>query len=282
MADRRCFWIGAGDGRRLHVVEYGPTLDRRPPLLCLPGLVRSSRDFALFAGRQGERRRVVCPDYRGRGLSEREPNWRRYGPESDLGDLLHVRAARGIDRAVVIGTSYGGLLAMALGAAAPAMLAGVVLNDIGPEPAPDTTRALLAAIGRDHVLDSWDQAPETLRALLPGLRFQTDELFRIAARNSWREGVDGKLHVDWDPAIGRSLRQAPPPASLWTLFRSLRRIPALLLRGAHSNMLSRSGFDRMAAENPDLARIEVPRTGHAPTLEEPEARDAVDDFLARI
>ncbi len=282
MAEPRHLRIAVGDGRLLQVTEYGPSRDERPPLLCLPGLVRSSRDFALFAARLGARRRVVCPDYRGRGLSEREPDRRRYGPETDLDDILHIRCARHIDQAVVIGTSYGGLLAMALGAAAPSMLAGVVLNDIGPELAPDHFRALLEAVGRDRVLDGWDQAPAALRAMIPNLRFQTDDLFRIAARNSWREGEDGRLHVDWDPALVHGFRHGPSPAPLWKLFGCLRAVPALLLRGAQSDLLTRSCFDRMAAEKPDLARIEVPGTAHAPTLEEPEARDAIDEFLTRI
>jgi len=278
----RHFRVAAQDGRRLHVAEFGPSLDDRPPLLCLPGLVRSSRDFAAFAERFGTRRRVVCPDCRGRGLSERESDWRRYGAETDLSDVLHVRAARHVDRAVVIGTSYGGILAMALGAAAPAMLAGVVLNDIGPEPAAAGLDVILTAIGRDRVLDGWDQAPAALHAMFPALQFQTGALFESAARNSWREGDDGRLHVDWDPALARSFRRAPAATALWPLFRSLRRIPALALRGANSNLLTRAGFDRMAAEKPDLARVEVPGTGHAPSLDEPEARDAVDDFLARL
>ncbi|MEE8333271.1 MAG: alpha/beta hydrolase [Alphaproteobacteria bacterium] len=280
MVKPRRLRITVGDGRRLHVTEYGPSRDDRPVLLCLPGLVRNARDFELLAARLGSRHRVVCPDYRGRGLSEREPNWRRYRPETDLGDMLHIRAARHIDRAVIIGTSYGGMLAMALGVAAPSMLAGVVLNDICPEPEPNAVRALLSAVDHDHVLDSWDQASSALRSMFPTLRFQTDEIFRLAARNSWREGADGRLHVDWDPKLARSLRRAAPP--LWPLFASLRRIPALALRGAHSDLLSRACFDRMAVENPDLERIEVPGTAHAPSLEEPEAIAAIDDFLARI
>ncbi len=280
MAEPRRLRVAVGDGRCLHVAEYGPTRDHSPVLLCLPGLVRNGRDFELLAARLGHRHRVVCPDYRGRGLSERETDWRRYRPETDLGDILHIRCARHIDRAVIIGTSYGGLLAMALGVAAPSMLAGVVLNDIGPEPAPDALRAMLTAIDHDRVLDGWDQAPGALHAMFPSLRFQTEEMFRLAARNSWREGPDGRLHVDWDPKLVRNLPRAPPP--LWPLFASLRRIPTLALRGAHSDLLSRACFDRMAAEKPDLARVEVPGTAHAPSLEEPEAIAAIDDFLARV
>ncbi len=280
MAEPRRLRVAVGDGRRLHVTEYGPTRDHRPVLLCLPGLVRNGRDFELLAARLGDRHRVVCPDYRGRGLSERETDWRRYSPETDLADILHIRCARHIDRAVVIGTSYGGLLAMALGVAAPSMLAGVVLNDIGPESAPDALRAMLAAIDHDRVLDRWDQAAGALRAMFPTLRFQTDETFRVAARNSWRQGADGRLHVDWDPKLVRGLPRPPPPQ--WPLFASLRQIPTLALRGAHSDLLSRACFDRMAAEKPDLARIEVPGTAHAPSLQEPEAIAAIDDFLARV
>ena len=70
-----------------------------------------------------------------------------------------------------------------------------------------------------------------------------------------------------------------PP--LWHLFHAVRRIPVLALRGAKSDILSPACFARMAREKPDLVAVEVPGAAHGPTLAEPEARAALDDFLAR-
>jgi len=282
MADPRTFRVSVEDGRRLNVVEYGPHRDERTPLLCLPGLVRNARDFSRLAERTAETRRVICPDYRGRGLSEREGDWRRYSPWKDLRDMLHVRAARHIDRAIVVGTSFGGVLAMAIGASVPTILAGVVLNDIGPDPSQAALDDIVGAIARDRVIGSLDDAPDTILSIFPTLRFQTPELLTLMARNSFRERADGAIGIDWDPGIGKALLASPSTVPLWPLYGTLRRVPTLAFRGAESNVLSRECFERMQQEKPDLIRVEVPGTGHAPTLEEPEARTALDDFLADL
>src|SRR3990170_2361525 len=60
------------DGLQLYYRDY-PGSDDRPPLLCLHGLTRNSRDFEDFAERYAGRFRVIAVDFRGRGMSERDP-----------------------------------------------------------------------------------------------------------------------------------------------------------------------------------------------------------------
>jgi pimeloyl-ACP methyl ester carboxylesterase len=183
----------------------------------------------------------------------------------------------------VIGTSLGGLLGMGLAVAAPAALAGLVLNDIGPDINPVETTRLLELLGTDRPQADWAAAEAALRDMFPSLGLRDALAWHTMARNTYREGADGLLHFDWDVAITKPLRRdgAEVP-DLWRLYRALARIPALALRGENSDMLSAACFDRMAAEKPDLVRLTVAGTGHAPSLEEPEANAAIDAFLAGL
>src|ERR687898_1755817 len=129
-------FVSAFDGLRLYSRDYGPRFARALPVVCLPGLARTSADFhdlALALSQDGKRpRRVLALDYRGRGRSAYDRDWRNYDLKVELADVLGVLAAAGIEEAVFVGTSRGGLIAMALAAARPAAVRGAVLNDIGP------------------------------------------------------------------------------------------------------------------------------------------------------
>ena len=107
------------------------------PLVCLPGLTRNSRDFhelALSLAAHPETpRQVVSFDYRGRGMSAYDPDWSHYNIGTEAGDIIAGLAHLKIDQAVFLGTSRGGLVIHILAAVAPQLLAGVILNDIGPE-----------------------------------------------------------------------------------------------------------------------------------------------------
>ena len=170
--------ISAQDGLQLYWRDYGNALSPRLPVLCLSGLTRNSRDFTELAERLSLTRRVLCPDYRGRGFSARDPNWRNYEARTYLNDVLHVLTAADVHRAVVIGTSLGGLLAMALAVLRPTSVAGIVLNDIGPEITPGGLERILAYIGTNRPQPDWDTA--LVKPLLRGRGYVQDlwPLFR--------------------------------------------------------------------------------------------------------
>lgn len=271
------------DGLGLYFRDYGDPLSRATPVLCLAGLTRSSKDFHDLAERLAVGRRVICPDYRGRGRSDADPDWRNYALRVLVDDVMHLVALAGLHRAVVVGTSLGGVLAMALAAASPTMLAGVVLNDVGPEIASSGLDAIIAYVRRDRPQPDLRSAEREIRALLPALRFQDDAMWSKMVRNTYRDCDDGMLRFDWDVAIIKPLLGgADAVADLWPLFRALGRVPVLALRAECSDVLTADCFERMAAVKPDLRRVTVPRTGHAPTLVEPECIVAIEEFLADV
>ncbi|MHA1114450.1 MAG: alpha/beta fold hydrolase [Alphaproteobacteria bacterium] len=273
--------LAAQDGRRLYYRDYGDANAGRTPLLCLGGLTRNSKDFHNFAARLAPSRRVLCLDYRGRGRSEYDTDWRRYDPTVYLDDIRHLLAATNCHRVVVVGTSLGGLLAMGLAVTAPTAVAAVVLNDVGPALEDAGLDRILSYVGADRPQADWESAIAELRGLFPDMRFQGDAEWLAMARNTYRRGEDGLLHFDWDPAIVKPLAkgQAVMP-DLWAVFGALRRIPCLALRGELSTVLSEETFARMAREKPDMTQVTVPGVGHTPSLDEPEARAALDAFLA--
>jgi pimeloyl-ACP methyl ester carboxylesterase len=283
---RPCFrdrWLTAQDGLELYYRDYGDPLSKRLPVLCLTGLSRNSRDFRRLAHHLAKDRRVLAPDYRGRGRSSHDPDWRHYDPGTIVNDLRHLMAATNLHRVIVVGTSFGGILAMALGVALPRALAGVVLNDVGPEIGADSQTRILDYIGKGLPQPDWPQAVAHLRQLLPTLSLQTDEDWLEFAQDTYRQDPNGTLQVDWDVNIVRPFLRPPRPSpDLWPLFRSLRRVPVLALRGALSDLLTPQAFDRMAEEHPGLVQVTVPDAGHAPTLNEPKSVAAIDTFLARL
>jgi len=273
----------SGDGLRLHFQDWGDGAGCRTPLLCLPGLTRNSADFEDLARRQAATRRVICPDYRGRGRSEYDSDWRNYHPRIYLEDLRHLLGALGLDRVVAIGTSMGGLLSVALAVGAPGQVAGLVLNDIGPDLAGDGLARIATYVGRDRPQPDWPAAVAELRRLMPNLSFSNDEKWLRFARATFKEGDDGQLHFDWDVRLARALGPVTGELpDLWALFRALAGLPVLAVRGGVSDVLSQATFDRMAAELPHLVRLTVPGCGHCPALDEPEVQPALDAFLAAI
>lgn len=279
---RDCFFTSQ-DNLRLYYRDWGDPLSPRLPVLCLPGLTRNSRDFESFARRLSPSRRVVCPDYRGRGRSAYDPDCNNYQPASYIGDLRHLMAASGLHRCVVVGTSLGGLLAMSLAAAQPTALAGFVTNDIGPAVNPGGLGRILDYIAEDRPQPDWPSAVAAMRALFPMLGLRTEEDWLAFARGTFREGEDKLLHYDWDVRLVKPLLDPRfSLGDLWPLYRAAAAFPMLALRGEISDVLSRETFERMAEIKPDLIRVTVPGLGHAPTLNEPEAKEAIDDFLARL
>jgi pimeloyl-ACP methyl ester carboxylesterase len=271
------------DGLSLYFRDYGDPLSPRLPLLCLTGIVRNSADFADLAERHADQRRVLCLDYRGRGRSAHDRDWRNYHPMVYVRDIAHLLAAADLHRVMVVGTSFGGLLAMALAVLKPTSLGAVVLNDIGPDMVDGGFARILDYIGVDHPQHDWETAVSYLRQLLPQLSIRTEEGWRRFARATYRQGEDGLLHFDWDVRVAKPLgMQRSEFPDLWPMFRALRLVPTLALRGALSDVLSPETFERMALVKPDLLRVTVAESGHTPTFNEPDAAAAIDAFIRRF
>ena len=274
----------AADGTRLHYRDYPGAADR-PPVLCLHGLTRNPRDFEGVAARLNAAGwRVIVPSIRGRGDSA----WadaKTYALPVYLKDIDALAEHAGFARAAHIGTSMGALLTMLIAAARPGRVVAACLNDIGPVIEADGLRAIAAYLGDTHAFPTWDAAADALA--LHGARSfpdYTHEDWLIHARRRARETAPGRIELDYDPALARTFSADPGDgaAALWPMFDALRDVPTLSVRGALSDLFSAATQAAMAARHAAMATATVPRAGHAPSLEEPEAAAALDALLARV
>lgn len=253
------------------------------PLICLSGLTRNAGDFHFLALRHATARRVIALDYRGRGQSAWDASGRSYRPEVYVSDLRHLLAALGLGRVVICGASLGGYLAMGLALLAPAALAGVILNDCGPDPdlgAIAEIQRYMEALVRQPPAD-WAAAKASLKAALPDLGLASEADWDHFTAGTFVER-DGRLAISWDPALNQAVRRRPPPSDLWPLFKAITALPVLLFRGEHSRFLPPASVARMQALHPGLRAVTVPGAGHTPTLLEPASLEPVDEFLARL
>lgn len=271
----------AQDGLSLYFRDYPGPAGGGTPVLCLGGLSRNSKDFAFLAERLSEDRRVVCPDYRGRGRSAYAPDWRSYHPRTYLSDLVHLFAVARLHGFAVIGTSLGGLLAMGLASVMPGALRGIVMNDIGPSFGSGSLDTIFRYVGQDSPQPDLEAATAFLQRAFEGaVAFRDAETWRHFAEGSFRRGEDGLLHVDWDTAIVEPLKRSMDEMpDLWKVFAALGRLPVLALRGELSPVLSAATLSEMAARHPGLESLTVSGVGHTPSLEEPEVVEAIDVFL---
>ncbi len=274
--------LTAQDGLQLYYRDYGGAKNGGAALLCLTGLTRNSKDYHDFALRFAGKRRVLSPDYRGRGRSARDKDWRNYTPQNYISDIRHLLAATNCHRVVVVGTSLGAILAMGLAVVSPGVLAGAILNDAGPELDPAGIARILGYIGDESTFADWAAATRRVQELFPSLSIDSEAAWLEFAARTFREGGDGALHYDWDPAIARQLGEQKALPDLWPLFHALRPAPVLALRGETSDVLSLETFERMGEDMPNLTRVTVPGVGHVPTLAEPAAKRAIDAFLKNL
>lgn len=281
--------IHASDALKLAVEDAGPRFHsgdekRLSPLFCLAGLTRSKRDFYSlrdhFAFHPTAPRRVVLMDARGRGASEYAPDAERYSVRQEADDAANVATALNLHGAVVIGTSRGGLLAMVLALTRAGLIAGSVLNDIGPRVAVRGLLRIRSQLGAADLPESWQAAADGLKTTM-GHQFSAfdDAAWDGFARRTYRE-VNGKPAADFDPQILNGLsaftsQSAAPDVT--APFRALVQKPTLLLRGSYSDLLEEDALADAVAMG--ATPHTVPGQGHAPALQG-EVLDVIEAFLA--
>ena len=201
----------------------------------------------------------------------------------ELADLLAVLAAAGIERAIFIGTSRGGILTMALSAAKPAVIAGAVLNDIGPVLDMAGLLRIKGYVGKLAKPASMAEAAALMKRMhggqFPGL---SDDEWRLYARRSFVETATG-IEVNYDPNISHWLKDidaSVPPPPMWHLFDGLAQARLMLIRGEHTDLLSLATVAQMQKRRPDMELVEVPGQGHAPLLADRPTLTRIRDFAA--
>ncbi len=284
----REIFFTARDGLRLHGRHYPAAFHDgtyRRPALCLAGLTRNGRDFHVLAESLSQRpdgpRDVYTLDYRGRGLSENDPEWQNYTVPLETVDVLDFMTVTGIAGASIVGTSRGGLIAMVMAAMQPRSVGPVVLNDIGPVIEQKGLGRISAYVGRIPLPASWREAGALVhdmgRRTFPGI--SADEWVEVAKQ--WFNEHKGRPAPGYDPALSNSLSVLDGPIpKLWPQFEALKRVPVLVLRGETSDILSAETVEEMGRRHPALSSYVVRGQGHAPLLRDAETIDVVARFLA--
>ncbi|MDO9587430.1 MAG: alpha/beta hydrolase [Brevundimonas sp.] len=285
-AERR--W-SSSDGLSLYARDYAAASGQaKLPVIAIHGLTRNSADFDAIAPLIAQSgRRVLAVDVRGRGQSDRAPDPMTYQPAVYAQDVLGLMRDLGIERAVFLGTSMGGLITMALAAARSKVVVAAILNDIGPEVAREGLARIAAYAGEPVEISNWAEAAAYVRKLnAVALPHYTDADWDAFARRTFRIGTEGTPVPDYDPDIMAPIRAAGAKAlvpNLWPMFGRLAKArPVLLVRGETSDLLSPDIAARMQKRAPKMDFVEVPGVGHAPMLDEPEAKAAIFPFLSEL
>jgi len=264
-------------GTRLHYTDEGDGI----PILCLAGLTRNRTDFDYVAPHLADCR-LIRPDYRGRGKSDwADPA--TYTIPTEAQDALILLDHLGLERAGVLGTSRGGLIAMLLAMTAKNRLTGVCLVDIGPELAAPGLDAIRSYIGQNPPAKTYAEATAMRANLMAGFENVPDARWQEEVRKHYRETSTG-LEINYDPRLRIAVEAAgaQPAPDLWPMFDALDGLPLATVRGANSNLLSSETFTEMQRRRPDMIAAEVPERGHVPFLDEPEAVAAIRAWTGRL
>jgi pimeloyl-ACP methyl ester carboxylesterase len=274
----------SGDGLRLHYRDYpGPAA--RVPLVCLPGLTRNARDFEPVAEMLDGKRRMISVDLRGRGESAYAKFPMSYTPltyAQDIDALLRELNPKGF---VLLGTSLGGLVSMLLAPMWSGKIKGVILNDIGPEIGAKGLERIRSYVGQGRSFETWMHAAramaEAQEAVYPD--YGIDQWLRFAKRTC-KLGSNGRITLDYDMKISEPFRRPGGEAGvdLWPAYEAFADVPLLILRGETSDILEKPAATKMLKKHKGAQLVTIARVGHAPSLDEPEALEAIKEFLAGV
>lgn len=269
------------DGLRLYARDYPGPSENSPVVLCLPGLTRNSKDFDGLASELCASYRVICPDQRGRGRSQRDKDPLHYRPDRYVQDMRTLIDEFRLSQVHIVGTSLGGLMAILMMATYPERISAIVLNDVGPIVESAGLARIASYVGKSALVETWDEAINQT-ALVNGAAFPdyTRADWRTMAQDVYIQ-KGGRPVLDYDPGIAVGLAAGNAATNLWPLFKTMPARPLLVIRGGHSDILSDATMVEMTTSLPDAAAVTIANRGHAPSLNESAARSAIVSFLAR-
>ena len=281
MAHSRSHYLDAA-GREMHCTvwgeEHGPGAET---VIAWHGLARTGRDMDDIAAHLAARYRVICPDTVGRGLSQWSPEPEReycldfYGQQA-VALMDHF----GLAQVHWLGTSMGG--AIGLRAAAGALrgrIRRLVINDVGPEIAPEAVARIRSYAGSPSAFATVSELERYFRTIYAPYGWLSDAQWRRLTETSTRRLPDGRVTPHYDPAMVMQFTHHTDDYALWDAWDTLD-IPVLCLRGERSDLLRRETAEAMRNRGPRAVVVEIPDCGHAPALNTPEQYALVERFLA--
>jgi pimeloyl-ACP methyl ester carboxylesterase len=250
-------------GVRLHFLRSGP---RGAPLVLLHGLSANAQCFAgLMRAGLDERHDVIRVDLRGRGQSD-QPDGPRYSMQEHAEDVLAVMDAAGLDDAVIVGHSFGGLVTMWLAANHPARVRRQVLIDIsGP------------TIENPEIMRLLQPSLERLDRDYPSLEGYLDRL-RAAPifGDAWCDEIADFYRADVAVGPGGVVRPRTTLGTIqhcleqgrredWAALIARAKAPALVLHASGAfgppgspPLVLRAQADDLVASLPDARLVEMP------------------------
>jgi esterase len=262
-------------GLRLSYLEWGNA--DRPAMVLLHGGTGAAAGWEVIASSFADRLRVIAPDARGCGYSDWDPA-ADYSVAATLGDFEALRSQLGLNDIVLVGHSFGAVVALVYAAREPQRVNRLVLVDGGPVPErpPGERRSPVADTPLEF--SSWDNALTFLRARSPLLperalaRQAEDRLIQQPdGRVTWRADMAG--HARWTGADDPLFRDQ------WPFVEALR-CPTLVIRGGESPLFKADIARRMVEMSSHVRVVEVPGAGHGVPHEQPEAvAAAIEEFL---
>jgi pimeloyl-ACP methyl ester carboxylesterase len=281
----KSFRCRSADGLRLHNRVYGETTPYLP-VVCLPGLARTSADFhelATHLSTHTQRpRQVIAMDYRGRGRSDYDPDPANYDVKVEMGDVLDVLTALGVHQAAIVGTSRGGLITFGLSVLRPGLIKAIVMNDVGPIIEGRGLARIKGYVGKLPEPKSYAEAVDLIKRIasqhFPRLTAQEWDRF---ARRTFRE-KSGRLVADYDPNLFKSLEEydlEKPLPILWQYYEGLKGVPLLSIRGEHSDLFAEETQKEMLVRHPMAEAYVAVGEGHAPLLGDASALRKITSFL---
>jgi pimeloyl-ACP methyl ester carboxylesterase len=265
---------------RLHYLDWGNA--SAPPVVCVHGYTSSAQAFNAPARHLQHRFHIIAPDVRGHGESAWSPTG-AYQYRDQVSDLEEIVDQLGLEQFTLIGTSMGGIIAMAYAGAHPERLVRLVINDIGPDVEEGSQRITQMVGSRPEVFATLADAMAYRRQVSPIVASRSPEDQQELALGVLRQHPDGRWGWKLDPAYIQQRVQhgAPPRPALWPVLQRLF-CPTLVVWGTESDVLSEAQARRMQEVLPRGELVAVPGVGHAPTLVEPEVLAALERFLGGL
>lgn len=265
------------NGLDLHYLDWGNA--GAAPVVCVHGYTSSAQAFNALARHFHDRFHIVAPDVRGHGKSAWSPA-RAYQYRDQVGDLAGFVDQLGLTRFTLIGTSMGGIIAMAYAEAHAERLVRLVINDIGPDVEGGIQRITQMVGNRPGEFATLEDAMAYRREVSPVTASRPMADQRELALGVLRQRPDGRWVWKMDPAYIQQRVQhgAPPRPTLWPVLKSLP-CPTMVVWGTASDVLSEAQAKRMVEALPRGELVTVPGVAHAPTLVEPVVLTALEHFL---